>query len=45
MSYTRKLAQGERYQIYALKKAGHDQAKIAKIIGRDPGTISAGIHL
>ena len=39
MSYTQ-LAQGERYQIYALKKAGHDQAEIAKIMGRDPGTIS-----
>ena len=44
MSYTQ-LAQGERYQIYALKKAGHDQAEIAKIMGRDPGTISAGTHL
>ena len=38
MSYTQ-LAQGERYQIYALKKAGHDQAEIAKIMGRDRGTI------
>ncbi len=39
MSYTQ-LAQGERYQIYALKKAGHNQAEIAKIMGRDRGTIS-----
>ena len=34
------LTQEERYQIYALKKAGHDQATIAEIIGRNPGTIS-----
>ena len=34
------LTQEERYQIYALKKAGHIQAEIAEIIGRDPGTIS-----
>jgi len=44
MSYTQ-LAQGERYQIYALKKAGHDQAEIAKIMGRDRGTISRELHL
>jgi transposase, IS30 family len=40
MSYTQ-LTQEERYQIYALKKAGHIQAEIAGIVGRDPGTISA----
>jgi len=39
MSYTQ-LTQEERYQIYALKKAGHIQSEIAEIIGRDPGTIS-----
>lgn len=39
MSYTQTI-QEERYQIYALKKAGHIQAEIAKVIGRDPGTIS-----
>jgi IS30 family transposase len=39
MSYTQ-LTQEERYQIYALKKAGHIQAEIAEIVGRDPGTIS-----
>ena len=39
MSYTQ-LTQEERYQIYALKKAGHIQAEIAGIVGRDPGTIS-----
>jgi len=39
MNYTQ-LTQEERYQIYALKKAGHDQATIAEIIDRNPGTIS-----
>ena len=39
MSYTQ-LTQEERYQIYALKKAGHNQAEIAEIVGRDPGTFS-----
>ena len=39
MSYMQ-LTQEERYQIYALKKAGHDQATIAGIIDRNPGTIS-----
>ena len=39
MSYTQ-LTQEERYQIYAHKKAGHIQAEIAEIVGRDPGTIS-----
>ncbi|MEX2488530.1 MAG: helix-turn-helix domain-containing protein, partial [Pseudomonadales bacterium] len=34
------LTQEERYQIYALKKAGHSQAEIAEVLGRDPGTIS-----
>jgi len=39
MNYTQ-LTQDERYQIYALKIAGHFQAEIAGIAGRDPGTIS-----
>jgi len=39
MSYTQ-LTPEERYQIYALKKAGHFQAEIARVIGRSPGTIS-----
>ncbi len=34
------LTQEERYQIYALMKAGHIQAEIAEIVDRDPGTIS-----
>ena len=39
MSYMQ-LTQEERYQIYALKKAGHNQAEFAAIVGRDPGTIT-----
>ena len=39
MNYTQ-LTQEERYQIYALNKAGHDQAEIAGVIDRHPGTIS-----
>jgi len=34
------LTQEERYQIYALKKAGHNQIDIAAILGRSPATIS-----
>ena len=39
MNYTQ-LTHQERYQIYALKKAGHIQAEIARVIDRNPGTIS-----
>ena len=39
MNYTQ-LTHEERYQIYALKKAGHIQAEIARVIDRNPGTIS-----
>ena len=39
MTYTH-LTQDERYQIYILKKAGHDQSDIARILERDKGTIS-----
>ena len=39
MSYTQ-LTQVERYQIYALKKAGHKPSEIAKLVGRDKSTIS-----
>jgi len=28
------LSQAERYQIYALMKAGHDQTQIAKLLDR-----------
>jgi len=39
MSY-KQLTQEERYQIYALKKAGHDQAEIAELLERDKSIIS-----
>lgn len=38
-SYTQ-LTQGERYQIYALKQAGHRQGEIAQVLGRHKATIS-----
>ena len=34
------LTREERYQIYALKKAGHKQAEIANVLKRSPSTIS-----
>ena len=34
------LTENERYQIYALKKAGHSQQEIARLMGRSPSTIS-----
>jgi IS30 family transposase len=34
------LTENERYQIYALKKAGHSQQAIAELVGRSPSTIS-----
>ncbi|WP_133372151.1 helix-turn-helix domain-containing protein, partial [Sulfurirhabdus autotrophica] len=33
MNYTH-LTQKERYQIYALKKAGHNQSEIANVLER-----------
>jgi transposase, IS30 family len=39
MSY-RQLAREQRYQIYALKKAGHNQSRIAVLIGCHKSTIS-----
>lgn len=39
MNYTH-LTQHERYQIYVLKKAGHKQSEIARLINRSPATIS-----
>jgi IS30 family transposase len=39
MNYTH-LTREERYQIYALKKAGHTQSEIAKVLERSPSTIS-----
>ena len=34
------LSQTERYQIYALMKAGHDQTQIARLLDRSKSTIS-----
>lgn len=39
MNYTH-LTQEERYQIYVLKKAGHIQSEIAKLLNRSGSTIS-----
>lgn len=39
MNYTH-LTREERYQIYALKKAGHKQNEIAKVLKRSESTIS-----
>ncbi len=36
----KQLTQEERYQIYALKKAGHKQTEIAMIVSRNESTIS-----
>lgn len=43
MTYTQ-LTQEERYQIYALMKAEHDQTEIAMILGRHKSTISREIN-
>ena len=42
MTYTH-LSQTERYQIYALMKAGQTQSEIAQILGRHKSTISREI--
>lgn len=39
MNYTH-LTREERYQIYALKKAGHNQREIAQVLKRSESTIS-----
>ena len=39
MNYTH-LTQNERYQIAILSRAGHDQSQIAKVMRRNPSTIS-----
>jgi IS30 family transposase len=39
MRYTH-LTQDERYQIHILRKAGHDQSEIARVMERDKSTIS-----
>ena len=38
------LSQIERYQIYALKKAGHNQIQIARILRRSKSTISREVR-
>ena len=39
MSPYKQLTQEERYQIYALKQAGHNQVEIAEVLERDKSTI------
>ena len=39
MSY-KQLTENERYQIYVMKKAGHSQKAIARLLTRSPSTIS-----
>lgn len=40
MSSYRQLTQQERYQMYALKQAGHSQSEVAEVLERDRSTIS-----
>ena len=40
MSHYTQLTREERYQIYALKTAGHNQVAIAQVIGRHKSTVS-----
>ena len=42
MNYTQ-LTQEQRYQIAVLKKAGHMQVEIARLIGVDKSTISVSV--
>jgi IS30 family transposase len=39
------LSQAERYQIYALMKAGHDRTQIAKLLDRHKSTIIRELNL
>ena len=43
MNYNQ-LTEHERYQIYSLKKAGHNQKEIAELLERHPSTISREIN-
>lgn len=43
MNY-RQLARGQRYQIYALMRAGHNQTRIAAVVGCHKSTISRELH-
>lgn len=40
MRHYTQLTEHERYQIYALMKAGQDQSEVAKVIGVDKATVS-----
>ncbi|XZZ55878.1 helix-turn-helix domain-containing protein [Microbulbifer sp. SSSA005] len=40
MSYYQQLGENERYQIYSLRKSGHSQKSIAKLLERHSSTIS-----
>jgi IS30 family transposase len=42
-SYTQ-LTQGQRYQISALKKAGHTQEEIGEAVGTSESTISREVR-
>ena len=39
MTY-KQITEGQRYQIYALKKKNHSQKEIAEVIGVHPSTVS-----
>ena len=39
MNYNQ-LTENERYQIYAMNKAGHSQKETAELLGRSASTIS-----
>jgi len=40
----KQLTENERYQIYMLNKAGHNQDEIASLPGRSTSTISRELH-
>ncbi len=40
----KQLTENERYQIYAMKKAGHSQESIASVLDRSSSTISRELH-
>lgn len=44
MKHYTQLTQEQRYQIYALMKAGHNQIEIAHMLGVDKSTISREIR-
>ena len=43
MSY-KHLSQNERYQIYALMKAGHNQLQVAQILGALPFRVETDLR-